>query len=195
MASNKTCSGSQSINSWLLAGGSCVYQVQLLIDGVAITTPQALNNTMSAGQIATIFNANRTGNTTGTILVQIVGNNLVVTITGIILSSGATGDFQITAGGTGFPCPNFSFTPSTLTCTINPPSGGSGGASNGGGKKYVPPPTVCFRREYDLQGNLKPCKPERIHYGLTYSLISSDLKQCCYKRTEPKQIQQQSPKQ
>lgn len=172
------CTGTQTIANWLIVSNSCVYQVTLLIDGVAITNAVPLNSGMSNAQIAILLNANRINNTTGTISVTTSGSDLLITITDIELSSGASGAYTITASGTGAPCPDFSFTQTFLTCTIMQVKAGGGG----GGKLYVPPAIVCFRRQRTIQGELVPCAQTRTHYGLVYTLISSDSEKCCYKK-------------
>lgn len=178
MAQQKKCSGSVIINNYFLLNPACNYNVTMLIDTQPINTPVAINSGMTTAQISNLFNSNRTGNTTGTISTQQIGNDLQITISDIILSpssSGAIDTSIININGGG--CPDITSSFGSLTCILETITTGGGG-----GGAYIPPAIVCFRRQYDIQRNLIPCPPERIHYGYIYILISSDSEKCCYKK-------------
>lgn len=179
MAQEKSCSGTQTINNFFLANPLCIYQLTISIDGSPITNTVPINSGLTPAQIATLLNANRTGNTTGVFTVQQVGNNLVIIITGIVLDSGDSGDYTVAISGTGGDCPDFTVQLATLTCTIIPriKKGRRGGY-------MVAPMTFCCRRHYDDQKNLILCPPKIQMYGAIYELTSSDSEKCCYRRVK-----------
>ena len=171
------CSGTQTLSGWTTVAGSCVYQVQLLVDGVAITNTVALNNTMTTTQIEALLNANRINNATGTFTVAIVATNLNITINDIYLTASASGSYTITASGTGFPCGNFPLLLASLTCAVVPNAGQ--GLNSGFG---VFQPQICYKRTLDASGKLVAC-PDRINVlgKQLYIKISEDNQKCCYR--------------
>lgn len=174
MAHTKSCSGTLTILGWGTTT-TCNYQLTLFIDGVPITTAITANGGMSDAQIAALFNANRTGNTTGTISVQTTGLNLNITINNIILPVGATGIFSMTILGTGFPCPDFvTPLPSPLTCNIIPDPKKKKRSGFG------MPAQVCIPAD---PNNPDFCPPNYIktQTGYMYELIGKDqFGNCCY---------------
>lgn len=174
---SKSCSGTQTLTFWTLVAPSCIYDVTLYIDGSAITNTVQLNSGMTTAQIAVILNSNRTGNTTGTFTVAIVGTNLEITINNIVLTDTALGVYSITASGTGFPCGDFSLLLATLTCNIIPTPRGR---KKGGVATFQS--EFCHKRERDNSGNLIPC-PDKVNIlGMQiYTKYYEDDKKCCYR--------------
>lgn len=121
MAHTKSCSGTVSFAGWTLVGAGCTYDSTATIDAQAITTTVSFNNTMTANQIAALYNSNRINNTTGIFTVSIVGNALEVTLTGVVLPSEAVGNFTVgLTTSSPFPCASFLAQLTSLVCSIIP---------------------------------------------------------------------------
>ena len=170
----KSCSGTVTTSGLSLQPGSCNYDIQLFIDGNPITTIVSINSTMTDAQIAALLNANRTGNTTGTITVQTVGVITSITITGIVLSSTDSGIYTVVTNNF-LPCASLvDGPPSTLLCSIIPPPKKKNGV-------YAPPAQVCINPSL----NNPDCPPTYMEIrGIkaTYELIGKDASgRCCYR--------------
>lgn len=183
---NKRCSGTQTLTNWLLVNPGCVYSVTLIIDGSPITTPQNLDSGMSLAAIDAALNGNRTGNTTGTISSQYSGNNLLLTITGIVLPTSSSGAYQVTASGTGFPCPDFTFQAASLTCSIIPAAKKK---RMGALATTQASSSLCFSRGYIEQifpgscgkGGVVYYSEKRIPYSFSHEDANGN---CCFKRIQ-----------
>lgn len=167
----QNCTGTTSINGFALVSNSCIYQLTMKMDGVVITNTVAVNSGMTPTQIANLLNANRTGNTTGTFSVQLSGNNLIITITGIILPDGAAGIFLYTITGTGFPCGDFTIPlPVPMSCTIVPPSRPKG--------KFIGPSfQFCVDPRHYPNGCPQTITLFRVIY---YYIGTNEYGLCCY---------------
>lgn len=174
------CSGSTAIASWMLVLPSCTYQLSIVVDGVAITNQVAIDNTMTGAQIALLLNSNRIGNTTGTFSVQVIGNDLHIAIAGIVLPTGALGQYSASVSGTGVPCGSLLGSTTFLTCSIIPATPSSSGI-NLGGMGVRMQQQVCFRRQFNQQGNLIQCPNHYNLLGRIYTKISEDNNKCCYR--------------
>lgn len=174
---NKSCSATVSFAGWTLVGAGCTFDSISTIDGTQINNSVSFNNTMTGAQIATLYNSNRINNTTGTFTANIVGNALEITLTGVVLASGATGNFGVgLTTGSPFPCSSFIGQSALMTCSIIP---------NPKHKKKVGvpayPATFCMSR-FDRFGNPTVCKEIFKSGNATYQRISMNDKVCCYKR-------------
>lgn len=175
---NKSCSATVSFSNWTLVGAGCTFDSIATIDAVAINNSIAINNTMTGAQIAALYNSNRINNTTGTFTVNIVGNALQVTLTGIVLPVGATGNFSVgLTTGSPFPCASFIAQSDLMTCSLIP---------NPKHKKKVGaivsyPPTFCMSRT-DVFGNRRECRETIKQGNATWKRVSMNEKVCCYKR-------------
>lgn len=126
MAHTKSCSGSTQINGWFLGSSACSYDVTLFVAGQPINTPVTLNPDNPSGTgtsiaaIESLFNTNRTGNTTGTVSASQVGSNLVLTINNIVLLTAEATTITLIIVRNSTLCFVFSSFAGFLTCNIIP---------------------------------------------------------------------------
>ncbi len=181
MANQKSCSGTNTIGGFFLANPACNYNLNITIDGTPIINTVSINSGMTGAQIAALLNSNRTGNTTGTFSVSQVGNDLEITITGIVLSATSLGVYNALTAGTGGGCPSFLLASTVLTCSIihNRPSGGGGGIIRG--RVYLRD-EVCFNRKKDLWGRISDCDARITIGGQIYELVYFNEAMCCYRK-------------
>lgn len=80
MAHQKTCQGTITLANFFLGDPTCNYDIQLFVSAQAITNVVTINAGMTAAAINTLINANRIGNTSGTLSASQVGKFAVLDI-------------------------------------------------------------------------------------------------------------------